>query len=80
MWRVCSELFATKVFVALHRFSVVNRGFFGLLEFWNGVRIGSFPTCVLHKTSEEKRSVNSGYNGALVSHMAGQAGISVVIS
>lgn len=24
MWRVCSEPFATKVFVALHRVSVVN--------------------------------------------------------
>jgi len=78
MWRVCSEPFATKVFVALHRVSVVNRGFFSLQQFWNGVRIGSFPSCVLHKKSEEKRSVNSGYNAALESHMAGRAGISVV--
>ena len=79
MWRVCSEPFATNVFVALHRASVVSRGFLGLIKFGNGVRIGSCPR-ILHKKSEEKRSVNSGYCAAVESHMAGRTGISVVNS
>lgn len=54
MWGVCSDLLAAQVFVALLRVSVVNRDFCGLLKFWNGVRIGSFPSCVLHKKSDEK--------------------------
>jgi hypothetical protein len=80
MWRVCSDALATQVIVALLRVSVVNRGFCGLLKFRNGVGIGSFPSCVLHKKSDERRSVNSGYHTALESHMAGRVGISIVSS
>jgi len=80
MWRVCSDPLATQVIVALLRVSVVNRGFCGLQKCWNGVGIGSFPSCVFHKKSDEKRSVNSGYHAALASHMAGRAGISIVNS